>query len=81
MKNFDQTFLDYVQVIKHLPHVEKAHMDNGTGAGLPGYPCDYRIQSLHLVEKSTKSQFLENCKSRLDIDYKVHNNSIADLSI
>ena len=83
IENFDQRhFLDCIQVIKHLPDVEKAHMDIGTGAGLPGIILAIiGYKNLHLVEKSTKkSIFLENCKSRLGLDYKVHNNSIADLS-
>ena len=83
IENFDQRhFLDCIQVIKHLPHVEKTHMDIGTGAGLPGIILAIiGYKNLHLVEKSVKkSIFLENCKSRLGLDYKVHNNSIADLS-
>ena len=80
--NFDQRhLLDCIQIIKHLPHNEKIHMDVGSGAGLPGIILSITgYKNLHLVEKSPKkSIFLENCKSRLGLEYIIHNKSITDL--
>ena len=75
-------FLDCIQIIKYLPHREKILMDVGTGAGLPGILLAIiGFKNVHLVEKSPKkSAFLENCKLRLGLDYKIHNKSIADIS-
>ena len=81
--NFDQRhLLDCIQIIKYLPNKEKILMDIGTGAGLPGIIMSIiGYKNLHLVEKSPKkSIFLESCKLRLDLDYKVHNKSISDLT-
>ena len=57
-------------------------MDVGTGAGLPGIILSIiGYKNLHLVEKSPKKTlFLENCKSRLDLNYEVHNKSITEIS-
>ena len=73
--------LDCIQIIKYLPHNEKTHMDIGSGAGLPGIVLSIiGYKNLHLVEKSPKkSIFLENCKSRLGLEYIIHNKSITDL--
>ena len=56
-------------------------MDIGSGAGLPGIVLSIiGYKNLHLVDKSPKkSIFLENCKSRLGLEYIVHNKSITDL--
>ncbi len=83
IENFDQRhLLDCIQIIKYLPYKEKTLMDIGTGAGLPGIILSIiGYKNLHLVEKSPKkSVFLENCKSRLSLDYNVHNKSISDLT-
>ena len=80
--DFDQRhLLDCIQIIKYLPRNEKIHMDIGSGAGLPGIVLSIiGYKNLHLVEKSPKkSIFLENCKSRLELDYIIHNKSITDL--
>ena len=78
----ERHFLDCIQINKYLPHKEKIIMDIGTGAGLPGIILSIiGFNNLHLVEKSPKkSIFLENCKLRLNLNYHVHNKSIADLS-
>ena len=75
-------FLDCIQIVKHLPHHEKPLMDIGTGAGLPGIILSIiGFKNLHLVEKSPKkSLFLENCKLRLGLNYKVHNNPITEIT-
>ena len=83
VENFDERhLLDCIQIIKFLPHKNKTHMDIGTGAGLPGIILSIiGYKNVHLVEKSVKkSIFLENCKSRLGLDYEVHNKSIAEIS-
>ena len=80
--DFDQRhLLDCIQIIKYLPHYEKNHVDIGSGAGLPGIVLSIiGYKNFHLVEKSPKkSIFLENCKSRLELDYIIHNKSITDL--
>ena len=80
--NFDQRhILDCIQIINHMPYKDKKIMDIGSGAGLPGVLLSIMgYQNLHLVEKSPKkSVFLENCKLRLNLNYHVHNKSIADL--
>ena len=78
----ERHFLDCIQIVKYLPHYEKSLMDIGTGAGLPGIILSIiGFKNLHLVEKSTKkSLFLEKCKSRLGLNYQVHNKSITDIS-
>ena len=83
IENFDQRhLLDCIQIVKYLPNRKKTHMDIGSGAGLPGVILSIiGYKNLHLVEKSQKkSIFLEKCKSRLGLDYKVHNKSLSDLS-
>ena len=83
INDFDERhFLDCIQIIKYLPYREKTLMDIGTGAGLPGVILSIiGFHNLHLVEKSPKkSAFLENCKTRLNLNYQVHNTSIADVS-
>jgi len=83
IEDFDKRhLLDCIQIIKYLPHREKTVMDLGTGAGLPGIILSILgFKNLHLVDKSPKkSVFLESCKSRLGLDYQVHNKSIADIS-
>ena len=80
--DFDQRhLLDCIQIIKYLPHYEKTHVDIGSGAGLPGIVLSIiGYKNLHLVEKSPKkSIFLENCKSRLGLEYIIHNKSSTDL--
>ena len=78
----ERHFLDCIQIVKYLPRHEKSIMDIGTGAGLPGIILSIiGFKNLHLVEKSTKkSLFLEKCKSRLGLNYQVHNKSITDIS-
>ena len=78
----ERHFLDCIQIVKYLPRHEKSVMDIGTGAGLPGIILSIiGFKYLHLVEKSTKkSLFLEKCKSRLGLNYQVHNKSITDIS-
>ena len=80
---FDERhFLDCIQIVKYLPQNEKSLMDIGTGAGLPGIILSIiGFKNLHLVEKSPKkSFFLEKCKSRLGLNYIVHNKSITEIS-
>jgi len=81
--DFDERhFMDCIQIKKYLPDSKKTVIDVGTGAGLPGIILSIiGFHNLHLVEKSPKkSVFLENCKSRLNLNYHVHNKSIADVS-
>ena len=78
----ERHLLDCIQIVKYLPQHEKPVMDIGTGAGLPGIILSIiGFKNLHLVEKSPKkSFFLENCKSRLGLNYIVHNKSISEIS-
>ena len=78
----ERHLLDCIQIIKYLPEYEKSVMDIGTGAGLPGIILSIiGFKNLHLVEKSPKkSSFLENCKSRLGLNYVVHNKCISEIS-
>jgi 16S rRNA (guanine(527)-N(7))-methyltransferase RsmG len=83
LEDFDERhFLDCIQINQYLPNRNKTVMDIGTGAGLPGIILSIiGFHNLHLVEKSPKkSLFLENCKLRLNLNYHVHNKSVADLS-
>ena len=83
LEDFDERhFLDCIQINQYLPDRNKTVMDVGTGAGLPGIILSIiGFHNLHLVEKSPKkSVFLENCKLRLNLNYHVHNKSVADLS-
>ena len=78
----ERHLLDCIQIAKYLPRSERSLMDVGTGAGLPGIILSIiGFKNLHLVEKSPKKTlFLENCKSRLDLNYEVHNKSITEIS-
>ena len=78
----ERHLLDCIQIYKYLPYHKKPLMDIGTGAGLPGIILSIiGFKNLHLVEKSPKkSFFLEKCKSRLGLNYEVHNKSITDIS-
>ena len=78
----ERHLLDCIQIVKYLPQHEKSVMDIGTGAGLPGIILSIiGFKNLHLVEKSPKkSNFLENCKLRLGLNYVVHNKSISEIS-
>ena len=78
----ERHFLDCIQIVNYLPQHEKPIMDIGTGAGLPGIILSISgFNNLHLVEKSPKkSLFLENCKLRLGLNYKVHNNPITEIT-
>ena len=78
----ERHFLDCIQIVKYLRRHEKSVMDIGTGAGLPGIILSIiGFKNLHLVEKSPKkSLFLENCKLRLDLNYRIHNKSITEIS-
>ena len=78
----ERHLLDCIQIVKYLPQHEKSVMDIGTGAGLPGIILSISgFNNLHLVEKSPKkSLFLENCKLRLGLNYKVHNNPITEIT-
>ena len=84
INDFDQRhFLDCMQIHKYMPHKKNLTVDLGTGAGLPGVLLSIMgYKKLHLVEKSPKkSAFLENCKSRLDLDYVIHNKPLTDVSL
>tara|TARA_Y100000992_G_scaffold264338_1_gene201043 strand:- start:56 stop:661 length:606 start_codon:yes stop_codon:yes gene_type:complete len=74
--------LDCIQIYKYLPHQDKPLMDIGSGAGLPGIILSIiGFKNLHLVEKSPKkSLFLEKCKSRLGLNFIVHNKSVTEIS-
>ena len=78
----ERHFLDCIQIFKYLPQHEKCVIDIGTGAGLPGIILSIiGFKNLHLVEKSPKkTSFLENCKSRLGLNYVVHNKCISEIS-
>ena len=82
--NFDQRhFLDCVQIHEHMPEKNKLTVDLGTGAGLPGVLLSIiGYKNLHLVEKSPKkSAFLESCKLRLGLDFVIHNQPLAEVSL
>ena len=82
--DFDQRhFLDCVQIHEHMPEKNKLTVDLGTGAGLPGVLLSIiGYKNLHLVEKSPKkSAFLESCKLRLGLDYVIHNQPLAEVSL
>ncbi len=83
INDFDQRhLLDCIQIIKYMPDQNKKVMDVGTGAGLPGVLLSIiGFNNLHLVEKSPKkTDFLENCKLRLGLNFTIHNKPISDLS-
>ena len=82
--DFDQRhFLDCIQIHEHMTEKDKLIVDLGTGAGLPGILLSIiGYKNLHLVEKSPKkSAFIEICKSRLELDYTIHNQPLADVSL
>ena len=82
--DFDQRhFLDCVQIHEHMPEKNKLTADLGTGAGLPGVLLSIiGYKNLHLVEKSPKkSAFLESCKLRLGLDFVIHNQPLAEVSL
>ena len=81
---FDQRhFLDCLQIHKYMPKKNELTADLGAGAGLPGVLLSIiGHKKLHLVEKSPKkSAFLNNCKTRLGLDYTVHNQLLSDVSL
>ena len=81
---FDQRhFLDCLQIHKYMPKKNELTVDLGAGAGLPGVLLSIiGHKRLHLVEKSPKkSAFLNNCKTRLGLDYTVHNQLLSDVSL
>ena len=82
--DFDQRhFLDCVQIHEHMPEKNKLTVDLGTGAGLPGVLLSIiGYKNLHLVEKSPKkTAFLESCKLRLGLDFVIHNQPLAEVSL
>ena len=82
--DFDQRhFLDCVQIHEHMPEKNKITVDLGTGAGLPGVLLSIiGYKNLHLVEKSPKkTAFLESCKLRLGLDFVIHNQPLAEVSL
>ena len=82
--DFDQRhFLDCVQIHEHMPESNKLTVDLGTGAGLPGVLLSIiGYKNLHLVEKSPKkTAFLESCKLRLGLDFVIHNQPLAEVSL
>ena len=82
--DFDQRhFLDCVQIHEHMPERNKLTVDLGTGAGLPGVLLSIiGYKNLHLVEKSPKkTAFLESCKLRLGLDFVIHNQPLAEVSL
>ena len=80
--DFDQRhILDCIQIHNFISDTNFRILDVGTGAGLPGVLLSILgFRNMHLVEKSPKkSNFLNNCKSRLGIEFTVHNNLIEKL--
>ena len=80
--DFDQRhILDCIQIHNYIGDSNLRILDVGTGAGLPGILLSILgFKNMHLVEKSPKkSNFLNNCKSRLGIEFTVHNNLIEKL--
>jgi len=81
---FDQRhLLDCMQIHRYMPDKNKLTIDLGTGAGLPGILLSIiGYKNLHLIEKSPKkSAFLESCKLRLGLDYTIHNQPLAEISL
>ncbi len=81
---FDQRhLLDCMQIHRYMPDKNKLTIDLGTGAGLPGVLLSIiGYKNLHLIEKSPKkSAFLESCKLRLGLDYTIHNQPLAEISL
>jgi len=82
--DFDQRhILDCIQIYNYIGNPNLRILDVGSGAGLPGILLSILgFKNMHLVEKSPKkSDFLNNCKSRLGIEFTVHNNLIEKLKI
>ena len=82
--DFDQRhILDCIQIHNYIGDHNLRVLDVGSGAGLPGILLSILgFKNMHLVEKSPKkSDFLNNCKSRLGIEFTVHNNLIEKLKI
>ena len=82
--DFDQRhILDCIQIHNYIGDYRNRILDVGTGAGLPGVLLAILgFKNVHLVEKSAKkSIFLNNCKSRLGIQFSVHNELIEKLKI
>ena len=82
--DFDQRhFLDCIQIHEYMNEKNNLTMDLGTGAGLPGVLLSIiGYKDIHLVEKSPKkSAFLEGCKLRLGLDFIIHNQPLADVSL
>ena len=82
--DFDQRhFLDCIQIHEYMTEKNKLTIDLGTGAGLPGVLLSIiGYKNLHLVEKSPKkSAFLESCKLRLGLDFVIHNQPLAEVSL
>ena len=82
--DFDQRhILDCIQIHNYIGDPKLRILDVGSGAGLPGILLSILgFKNMHLVEKSPKkSIFLNNCKSRLGIEFTVHNNLIETLKI
>ena len=82
--DFDQRhILDCIQIHNYIGDPNLRILDVGSGAGLPGILLSILgFKNMHLVEKSPKkSNFLNNCKSRLGIEFTVHNNLIEKLKI
>ena len=80
--DFDQRhILDCIQIHNYISDSNTRILDAGTGAGLPGVLLSILgFKNMHLVEKSPKkSNFLNNCKLRLGIEFTVHNNLIEKL--
>ena len=80
--DFDQRhILDCIQIHNYIGDPNLRILDLGTGAGLPGILLSILgFKNMHLVEKSPKkSNFLNNCKSLLGIEFTVHNNLIEKL--
>lgn len=80
--DFDQRhILDCIQIHKYIKYPNKLIADLGSGAGLPGILLSILgCPNIHLIEKSPKkSQFLNLCKSRLGLNFKVHNALIEDI--
>ena len=84
IEDFDQRhFLDCIQIQEYMNEKHNLTIDLGTGAGLPGILLSIiGYKNLHLVEKSPKkSAFLESCKLRLGLDFTIHNQPLADVSL
>jgi 16S rRNA (guanine(527)-N(7))-methyltransferase RsmG len=80
--DFDQRhILDCIQIHNYIGNTNLRILDVGTGAGLPGILLSILgFKNIHLVEKSPKkSNFLNNCKLRLGVEFTVHNNLIEKL--